>query len=184
MARFSLLRNGGLATMLAASAIGLAGPAAAAAADVSPSGFLVTAQQDVKANPHRVFESLGEVGKWWNPRHTYSGNAANLSLQTQGPGCFCERWDGNFVEHARVIYSARDSTLRLEGGLGPLEELAVNAVLTFTVQETAGKTTLRLSYRVSGSAAAGLQDLAGPVDFVISEQLQRLAAYIETGKPQ
>ncbi len=184
MARFSVRRNGVLVMMLAALAIGSAGRAAAAASEVSPTGFLVTAQQDVKANPHRVFEALGEVDKWWNPRHTYSGNAANLSLAIQGPGCFCERWEGNFVEHARVIYAARDSTLRLEGALGPLQELAVNAVLTFTLKEAAGKTTLRLTYRISGSPAAGLQDLAGPVDFVVSEQLQRLVAYIETGKPQ
>jgi len=184
MARFSALRNAGLVAALAALAIGLAAPARAATTDVSPTGFLVTAQQDVKANPHRVFEALGEVDKWWNPRHTYSGTAANLSLQTRGPGCFCERWDDNFVEHARVIYSSRDSALRLEGGLGPLQELAVNAVLTFTLKEAAGKTTLRLTYRVSGDAAAGLQDLVGPVDFVMSEQLQRLATYIETGKPQ
>jgi uncharacterized protein YndB with AHSA1/START domain len=184
MRRFSAHGKAGLATLLAASAIGLATPARAATSDVSAAGFVVTAQQEIKAGPHRVFEALGEVDKWWNPRHTYSGNAANLSLQTQGPGCLCERWDGNFVEHARVIYSSRDSALRLEGGLGPLQELAVNAVLTFTLKEAAGKTTLRMSYRISGNPAAGLQELAGPVDFVMSEQLQRLAAYIETGKPQ
>lgn len=184
MARFPVRGRGIVLTMLAALAIGSAGRAAAAATDVSPTGSLVVAQQDVKADPHRVFEALGEVDKWWNPRHTYSGNAANLSLQTQGPGCLCERWDGNFVEHARVVYSSRDRTLRLEGGLGPLQELAVSAVLTFSVKEAVGKTTLRLTYRISGSAAAGLQDLAGPVDFVMTEQLQRLVAYIETGRPQ
>jgi uncharacterized protein YndB with AHSA1/START domain len=180
----SAARVAGLALIVATAALGRAGPAAAATSAVSASGFLVTLQQEIKADPHRVYAALSEVDKWWNPRHTWSGDAANLSLQAQATGCFCERWGGNSAEHGRVVYVARDSVLRLQGALGPLQALAVNGVLTFALTEKDGRTSLQLSYRVSGNDAAGLQELAGPVDGVLAEQLHRLVAYIETGKPQ
>jgi uncharacterized protein YndB with AHSA1/START domain len=172
-----------LALIVATWALGSPGPATAATSAVSASGFLVTLQQEIKADPHRVYEALGEVDKWWNPRHTFSGNAANLSLQAQAGGCFCERWGGNSAEHGRVVYVGRDSTLRLQGALGPLQALAVNGVLTFALTDKGGGTTsLQLTYRVSGNDAAGLQELAGPVDGVLAEQLRRLVAYVESGK--
>ncbi len=157
-------------------------PAAAATSEVSPTGFIVNLRYEVNATPHRLWEALGEPGKWWNPSHTWSGSAANLSLSRQASGCFCERWGANSVEHGRVVYAAEDSVLRLQGGLGPLQALAVDAMLTFAIAQKDGKTMLQVSYRVSGNASAGLQDLAGPVDGVIAEQARRLVAYAETGK--
>ena len=158
-------------------------PAAAATSEVSPAGFIVSLRYEVNATPHRLWESLGEPAKWWNPSHTWSGNAANLSLSRQASGCFCERWGANSVEHGRVVYAAEDSVLRLLGALGPLQALAVDAVLTFAIAQKDGKTVLQVSYRVSGNASAALQDLAGPVDGVIAEQARRLVAYAESGKP-
>ena len=173
----SWARRGGIARFAAllVLAAATADDAAAAISGVSSTGFLVTWQQEVKASPHRVYESLGEVGKWWNSDHTWSGNAANLSLQMQATGCFCERWDGGSVENGRVVLAARDSSLRIQGALGPLQALAVDAVLTFAVAEKDGKTILVVTYRVAGSESAGLAALAGPVDGVIGEQARRLA---------
>ena len=184
MRRPSAARGAALALIVAASALGAAGPAAAATSAVSASGFVVTLQQEVKADPHRVYEALGEVGKWWNSKHTWSGNAANLSLQAQASACFCERWEGGSVEHGRVVYAARDSVLRIQGALGPLQALAVDAVLTFALKPQGAATLLQVTYRVSGNEAAGLSELAGPVDGVIAEQMRRLAVYAETGKPE
>ncbi len=174
-----------LATLFFAAALTatLSVPAAAATSEVSPSGFIVSLSYEVNATPHRLWESLGEPGKWRNSSHTWSRNAANLSLQKQASGCFCERWGANSVEHGRVVYAAEDSVLRLQGALGPLQALAVDAVLTFAIAQKDGKTVLPVSYRVSGSASTALQDLAGPVDGVIAEQARRLVAYAESGKP-
>lgn len=169
--------------LVVAGLLAVASPVAAATSEVSTSGFLVTLRQEVNASPHRVYESLGDVGKWWNAQHTWSGNAANLSLQTEASACFCERWSGGSVEHGRVVYAARDSVLRIQGALGPLQALAVNAVLTFAVAEKDGKTVLLVTYRVSGNEAAGLQALAGPVDGVLAEQVQGLVRYAESRAP-
>ena len=107
MSRSSFARALGLAAMVAVSITAPAGLAAAATSGVSPSGFLVTLRQEVKASPQRIYEALGEVDPWWSSQHTWSGSAANLSLATQASACFCERWEGNSVEHGRVIYAAR-----------------------------------------------------------------------------
>ena len=169
-----------LAAALAACGNGIA---AAATSEVSPAGFLVTVRHDVKATPQRLYQALGEVDKWWNGKHSWSAKAANLSLATQAGGCFCERWEANSVEHARVIHAAQDRMLRLEGSLGPLQALAATSVLTFALAAKDGGTALLVTYRVAGNDAAGLQQLAEPVDGVIAEQVRRLVAYVETGKP-
>jgi uncharacterized protein YndB with AHSA1/START domain len=163
-------------------ALGGAGFAAAETSSVSASGFTVTHQREVKATPHQVFESIGQVAHWWNGAHTWSGDAANLSLELSAGGCFCERWSGGSVQHAVVVRVGRDRTLRLHGSLGPLQDLAVDGVLGFDVATSEGKTILTVSYRVSGAPSAGLEALAAPVDRVIGEQVGRLAAFIE-GRP-
>ena len=117
------------------------GGAVAATSDVSPTGFVVTLRHEVKATPHRVWEALGEIDKWWNGSHSWSGQAANLSLATQAGGCFCERWGANSVMHARVIHAAEDRMLRLEGSLGPLQALATTSILTFALAPKDGGTT-------------------------------------------
>ena len=171
--------------LLLAAAVGgtAGGRAVAATADVSPTGFVVTLRHEVKVTPHRLYEALGEIDKWWNGSHSWSGQAANLSLAMQAGGCFCERWGANSVMHARVIHAAEDKLLRLEGSLGPLQALATTSILTFALAPKDGGTTLIVTYRVAGNEAAGLQQLAGPVDGVIGEQVRRLVAYVETGKP-
>jgi hypothetical protein len=78
----------------------------------------------------------------------------------------------------------RGKSVRLLGGLGPLQMLPVNGVLTIEVSPVAeGRTALAWTYRVAGPADAGLQEWAAPVDRVIGEQASRLAAYVQATKP-
>jgi hypothetical protein len=157
------------------------GSAHAAVSESSPTGFLVTVTKEVHGSSRQIYEALARVDRWWRPSHTWSGSAANLSLSSQAGGCFCEAWSNNSVQHAVVVYAAQDQVLRLRGALGPLQALAVDGVLTFSISEKDGKTILLVTYRVSGNEAAGLPKLAGPVDGVISEQVLRLVRYVESG---
>jgi hypothetical protein len=159
------------------------GAALAESSAVSPSGFLVTHRHEVRANPQQVYEAIGRIGQWWNDVHTYSGHAANMSLDLAAGGCFCEKWDGNSVQHAQVISARHGALVRMQGGLGPLQPLPVNAVLTFAIATVGDKTQLTVTYNVAGNADAGLDKLAGPVDTVIGEATNRLVAYVESGKP-
>jgi hypothetical protein len=171
-----------LGKLLAAGLVlGAAGAALADTSAVSPSGFVVTHRKEVLATPQQVFEAIGRIDRWWNGAHSYSGQASNLSLDLNAGGCFCERWDGGSVLHATVVYVAKGSAVRLVGGLGPLQALPVNAVLTFGTGVVDGKTMLNVTYRVAGNAEAGLDKLAGPVDGVIGEATGRLIAHAEAG---
>lgn len=158
----------------------LASLAHAETASVSSSGFVVTHRKELQATPRQAFEAIGRVDRWWNASHTYSGDAARLSLELAAGGCFCERWDGGSVMHAQVIGVGKDAYVRLLGGLGPLQELPVTGVLTFAVKAADGRTQLTVTYRVAGAVDGGLDKWAGPVDRVIGEQAGRLAAYADS----
>ena len=153
-------------------------PSFAAASGVSPSGYLVTHTAELAGSPAAAYAALGEIGKWWNGSHTYSGVAANLAVELRAGGCFCESWgEGNSIEHARVIHAAPGKVLRLEGGLGPLQDMAIAGVMTFAFAEAEGKTRLTFTYRVRG-AEANLDKSAAIVDKVLGEQVGRFAAYV------
>ncbi len=153
----------------------LALPAAAATSEVSSSGFLVTLREEVPATPREAWEALVRVDRWWSGEHTYSGEAANLSLEPLAGGCWCERWQGNSVEHGRVLYALPGNGLRIEGAFGPLQAMAVNAVLTFKLEAAGDRTAIVTTYRVRGAPDANLDKMAGAVDAVMGAQVKRLA---------
>lgn len=158
-------------------------PVHSAVTQASSSGYLVTFKAAIKAPPAKVFAALPQVAAWWHPDHTYAGNSAGLSIEMRAGGCFCERWEGNSIEHARVLYVAREKALRLEGSLGPLQEMAVNGVMNFAMAPAGEDTALTFTYRVRGSADAGLDKTSATVDKVLGEQVQRLVRFVETGSP-
>jgi hypothetical protein len=82
-----------------------------------------------------------------------------------------------------VVFIEPDRLLRMQGGLGPLQSMAVSGSMTFTLDEDGSATRLRYHYSVGGWAPEGLQQMAAPVDQVQLGQLLRLKRYIETGSP-
>lgn len=163
----------------------LAAPALRAeTSNVSASGFTVTFAMEVQSDPERVYQAFTQLPRWWSPAHSWSGNAANFSLDAQAGGCFCERWgNGASAAHGQVLMALPGSVLRMHAWLGPLQELPVQAVLTFGTARRDGATRLRVTYRVAGPADANLDKLAPAVDGVIGEQTRRLKSFIDTGRP-
>ena len=155
----------------------------------SATAFEIAGEADVAADPGGAMRAITRIGRWWSSDHTYSGDAANLSLDAHAGGCFCERWNGGSVEHGRVVLAfERDGVrqVRILGALGPLQEMGVTGVLTFTVtprQGGAAGAHVTMTYRVSGEPGLGLDHLAAPVDHVIMEQFDRLIRYTDTGAP-
>ncbi|WP_206675619.1 SRPBCC family protein [Solimonas terrae] len=147
-------------------------------------GFDIEQRLSLKAEPAKVYDALTDIGRWWNPQHSYSGEAARLHLDARAGGCFCETLaDGGSVQHATVIFADRPKLLRLAGALGPLQTMGVSAVLDWALQPTADGTALLMHYRVGGYASTPFEVLAPAVDAVLDEQMQRLKSYVETGKP-
>lgn len=165
------MRRAALGIVLAAVSL----PAAAATSEVSPAGFLVSVREEVPATAQQAWDQLVQVNRWWSGQHSYSGDAANLSLEPRAGGCWCERWAGGSVEHGRVLHALPGKSLRLEGAFGPLQAMAVNAVLTVKLEPAGDKTAIVLTYRVRGSPDAGLDKIAPAVDGVMTEQVRRLA---------
>jgi hypothetical protein len=84
-----------------------------------------------------------------------------------------------------VVFADPDRTLRLVGGLGPLQSMAVAGSMQYTLTDGDDGTS-RLSYRytVGGYYPGGLDSVAAAVDLVQLGQLQRLKRYLETGSPE
>ena len=88
-------------------ALAVTGPAAAEVKSTTPNGFEVVSIVTIAAPADRVYSALGEVGHWWDPSHTFSHDAANLSIELRAGGCFCERLKGGgSVQHMQVVYAA------------------------------------------------------------------------------
>ena len=164
-----------------------AAPAAhAEVVDAAAGGFTVRTVVEVGKPKGFVYNTLvQEVGAWWHPDHTFSGDSGRLRIDARPGGCFCETLaGGGGVRHLEVVYVAPGETLRLAGGLGPLMAMAVTGSLTFELAAAGDgdATTVTLTYAVGGYRAGGLGELAAPVDGVLAAQMARLKAYAETGR--
>ena len=170
---------------LAASFSAFAAPAQAEIVASGPDGFVTRDEAVVEATPMEVWLALISPGKWWNDGHTWSGDAANLTLKPQAGGCFCERipedrtaervtLEGS-VEHMRVIQSYPERALRMRGSLGPLQSEPVSGVLTITIGEVDGGTRIVWEYVVGGFMRYPVDVIAPAVDGVMSQQLDGLA---------
>jgi carbon monoxide dehydrogenase subunit G len=165
---------------LAAAMLG--GAAHAEVTDKSAAGFEVTEKAHIAAPAAKVWDALMRPDKWWSSQHSWSGDAKNLYFDPSG--CFCERLKRGAVRHMTIIYNDGATTLRLNGGLGPMQFTGASGNLGFTLKPAGADTDLVVTYDVGGYAKGGLAEtLAAPVDAVLGEQVSRLKKYLETGKP-
>jgi uncharacterized protein YndB with AHSA1/START domain len=176
MGRYSL---GALALML------LSGMPAQSAPEIAPNGFLVKFEVSVNSPAAKVYDAMiGQVGSWWNPEHTYSHDAKNLSIDARPGGCFCEKLpNGGGIEHLRVVYVAPPQVVRFSGELGPLQASGVSGSMTWKLTGGPDTTRLELSYSVGGFIPGGFEKIAPAVEGMLREQLDRLKLFVETGKP-
>lgn len=171
-----------------AAVLMLAGQPVAGGAEVvhaDGAGFSIRLEVPIMAPPASVYETLtAQVGEWWHPAHTFSGDSANLSLEARARGCFCETLaEGGSVRHLEVVFAAPGKLLRLEGGLGPLQGLAATGSMSWQLQASEVGTRVELTYHVVGYLPDGMDPWAKPVESVLAEQLTRLKNLIETGEP-
>ena len=172
----------GLAALILVSVA--SGTASAEVKSVVQNGFEVASAVTIASPPDRVYAALGEVGRWWSPSHTFSRDAANLSLELHAGGCFCERLkDGGSVQHLQVVYAAPGEGLRLRGALGPLQVEGVDGTLSWTLKPAEGGTSLTQSYVVGGYIRSGMEQWAPRVDRVLEEQLRHLKSFVEEKSP-
>ena len=116
--------------------------------------------------------------------HSWSGDARNMSIDDRAGGGFTEKLkNGGSVQHLTVIFANPGKVLRMSGGLGPLQSLAVAGSMAWTLTKAENGTTVEFSYTVGGYRPGGLASWAVPVDNVLNEQLTRFKDFVEKGKP-
>ncbi len=152
----------------------------AALVDDSPLGFTCRGVYEFAAPPAEVWDALtNDIDQWWNKDHTFSGDAGNLFLTGKAGEEFGENLpDGGTATHMEVVQARKAKLLRLRGGLGPLQSMAVVAVLSVEFAAYGEGTQLTVTYVVGGYTAGGLAVIAAPVDRVITEQFVLLQAYL------
>ena len=152
--------------------------AGAGLTQVASDGAIIEHHFQVSATPTVAWNALVHPELWWPSDHTWSGDRANLRLTAQAGGCFCENWGESSAEHGYVIMSVPGKVLRIRGALGPLQDMAVTAVLTIRLAAAAsGGTEATVTYRISGDASHKLDALAPAVDKVVGLQFGNFAAY-------
>ncbi len=186
-----------LAPALAALALVPAMPVAAEVTGGGPDSFVSRHEVVVTASPKEVWLALISPANWWTSEHTWSGEAANLSLTPQAGGCFCEKIPevdepGRFtlegsVEHMRVIQAYPERALRMQGALGPLQSEPVTGILTIAISQVEQGTRIVWEYNVGGPMRYELPVIARAVDGVMGLQIKSLAkglGEVELPKPE
>jgi uncharacterized protein YndB with AHSA1/START domain len=157
--------------------------ARATVVESTPNGFAVGESVHIAASPAKVYADLIEPARWWNPQHTFSSNASNLSLHAKAGGCLCEALPtGGSVQHLIVLVADPGHTLRLFGAMGPLQGQGLSSVLTFTLAAKDGGTELKLENNVGGFMKGGFGKWPAAVDGMLADLVEHLKAYCETGK--
>ncbi|WP_375291128.1 SRPBCC family protein [Qipengyuania sp.] len=163
-------------------------PLRAEVVETSADGFVTRDTATVAASPMETWLALTKPGEWWNSSHTWSGDAANLTLTPQAGGCFCERIPGDdgaggspmegSARHAVVVQAFPLKVLRMRGGLGPLQGEPATGVLTITLKDVDGGTRILWEYNVGGPMRYEIPQISKAVDAVMSEQLRGLQAHL------
>lgn len=180
-----MIKQFALACAAAGSALALSPPAAAEVVEQGEDSFVTRETRIVEASPREAWMALISPAKWWNNDHTWSGDAANMSLTPQAGGCFCERIPeietrekvglAGSVQHMVVVYAAPDEALRMRGALGPLQSEAVTGVLTIALDTVEQGTSITFEYVVDGYMRYEVPTISKAVDGVMTQQLAGLA---------
>lgn len=155
--------------------------AVAEVTDSSASGFTLENSAVVAAGPDETWDALvNHVGRWWPADHTWWGEAGNLTIEARAGGCFCERAGGRQARHLEVVFVDPGSTLRMTGGLGPLQGMGMHGALEFRLAATDdGGTRITLWYRAGGYSPDDLSGFAPVVDRVQAQQLDGLVQFLK-----
>ena len=159
-------------------------PTSAAVVQSGPNGFAIRHSVNLVIPPDQAYAALGDLPRWWDKDHTYSGDSANLSMSLRAGGCFCEKMEkGGGIEHMRVTLVQPGERVVMTGALGPLLYEGVSGVMDLKVEKIAGGAKVTMDYRAAGFANGNAATLAPIVDSVLGEQIRHYREYVVQKKP-
>ena len=149
-----------------------ASPAAAEIVSRSENAVTMRFAAPTRIDGVRASGSLEALPLWWDGDHSYTGDAANLSLDLAPGGCWCERMpDGTDFDHGRTV-SAEDGRILFHAPFGPLRGKATRADLTVAWAETG----VTWTFVIEGP---GVGAMADPVHGVMEAGFQRWVRFLE-----
>ena len=168
-----------LAALTALVALCATPAALATAVDSSPAGFTLENSVVVQADADTAWKALvGDVEAWWPRDHRWWADS-RLEIEARAGGCFCERAGDRQAQHLQVTFVDPGKTLRMTGGLGPLQGMGLHGALEFRLAPAgAGRTRITLWYRAGGYTPDDLSKFAPVVDRVQAQQLGGLAMHL------
>lgn len=156
-------------------------------------GFVVREVVEVPAAVPDAWRTLVKPAAWWSDEHTFSGSAANLTLDPVTGGCFCEKLAPakeagaggapGGVQHMRVVYVEPGRALRMTGALGPLQSEALLGTMTVTLKTAGRGTRILIEYVVGGYMRFKPEQIAPAVDRMLGQQLRNLAGKLGGALP-
>lgn len=166
-------------------ALAHSGNAAAEVVAVGTGGFALSETAHIAAPPDKVYAAIIAPSHWWSSQHSFSGSAANFTLDAKEGGCWCETLpNGGFVELLRVVNAAPGKMLRLRGALGPFQGMGVDGAMTYTLKGDDKATDLTVTYNLGGFSKDGFDAFSKAGDGVLGEAVARLKSYVESGSPE
>lgn len=143
-------------------------------------GFHIKIEKEVDVESkaaYRLF--VDEFNRWYDPSHSYSQNAENLSIDLERQAMLETLPEGGFVRHMEVSFHQPGKSLRLLGGLGPLQTMGVSGCMEIKFVERDGKTVVVMEYVVTGASFQDLDRMSAPVDGVLEAQLRRFVKHCQ-----
>lgn len=178
-------RIGSLILGVSVACVLIAASARGAVDSVSENGFALSGTTHVAATPEQVYQAFLTPSHWWSPVHSFSHDAANLTLDAKAGGCWCETLPGGgSVLHMTVVNVVPGQSIRLRGALGPFQSMGVDGAMTVAFKPAGDGTDVNLTYALGGYAKGGFADLSKAGDGVLAEALARLKSFVETGSPE
>ena len=146
-------------------------------------GFIIESSAQTHVSSEIAYQQFIHVERWWDPDHSWFGEASNFSLEPKAGGCFCEIDGERQVMHLQVVFVEPNKEIRLIGGLGPLQAMGLSGTMSWTFTESdQGGTEIVHRYSVNGFHPDGLGFLAPIVDKVQTAQLARLIDSLKTAE--
>jgi uncharacterized protein YndB with AHSA1/START domain len=175
-------RRPGARAILSVGALLASGCATGAVVAVAPDGCTVKETVHIAASSAQVYDALIRPAKWWSSEHTFSKDAANLTLDARAGGCFCEKLpNGGSVLHMTVVGVFPGKSLTMRGALGPFQSQGVDGALSWVLTPAGDRTDLTLTYDLGGhlTLPGGFDAWSKNADQMLASQVELLKKYVE-----
>lgn len=146
---------------------------------LAETGFITEHRIQVSADRETTWNAFIQAGKWWPADHTWWGDANGLTIDAFAGGCFCEKSGDKSAEHMRITLVDTHNSMRMTGGLGPLQGMGMYGALDWTFEANDQGTQVTMTYRVNGINPDGFAELAPIVDQVQGIQLGGLKTLLQ-----